>query len=81
MRPFLNQIPEFKQNPDRINEWAKGLSISEPMLYPTKVSVDAIREAIESRESAIKVLSCEFARVKAEVRGRMAWLDVSLGSL
>jgi hypothetical protein len=81
VRFFLDQIHEFQQKKMSIDEWSVALAISEPMLDPTNASVDAICEAIEKRDKAIKVELSDFVRgqkVRTDVQTAAATAPISV---
>jgi hypothetical protein len=83
VRFFLDQIHEFQQKKMRIDEWGAALAISEPMLDPNNVSVDAIFKAIDRRDQAIKAELSDFVRgqrVRTDVQKAPAAAPTSAGT-
>lgn len=54
MRPFLEHVHEFESGAITVNDWAKALEITDPLLDPDKYSLVDIRDAIQTRTELIK---------------------------
>lgn len=61
---FLNKVHEFKSGQRTVKEWSDALAVPAEMLNPTVCSADAVKNAIEARDKAIRDELAEFARGK-----------------
>ncbi|HVX86388.1 MAG TPA: DUF262 domain-containing protein [Phycisphaerae bacterium] len=71
LKDFLDEVDEFKSGKLRIDQWAKSMHISHPLLTPSAFALDEIRAGFESRDSAVRDELVGF------VQGKRRRVDVS----
>jgi hypothetical protein len=70
LKSFLLQVHEFKENTVNLPSWQKALVVSDNLLDPTPATADAIAEALDARDKAIRGQVIEF------IKGQRARVDL-----